>query len=389
MNILIVIPYFSFTYGGTTKSVKELAGELGKQGINIDLVTTNADGNQTLDVPVFEWIEQANYRVKYFPCWHKGDLIFSLSLIKWLKQHLQFYDIVHTNTVFAPIISVTHWLCRWQNVPYMVTPHGMLEPWALHYKSAKKQLYFNWIEKPALSQASAIQTLAHSESQNIHQLGFSKTMVIPNGIHHQELENLPSPEAFYQAFPETKNKHLILFLGRIDPKKGLDLLAPAFGKLHQQFPETHLVIAGPDHIGFLPTVKNYFEQANCLPAVTFTGMLTGELKSAALAAANLYIAPSYSEGFSMSILEGMASGLPSVITKNCNFPEAAQAQVAHVVEPKVTDLSQALIQCLSRPLEAQKMGDRARDFILEHYTWDQVATRLIEVYTNIFEDKQQ
>jgi glycosyltransferase involved in cell wall biosynthesis len=389
MKILIVIPYLSFTYGGTTKSVKELAGELGKQGIKIDLVTTNADGNKTLGVPLLEWIDQATYRVQYFPCWHRGDLIFSLSLISWLTKHLKDYDLVHTNTVFAPLISMTHWLCFWQKVPYVVTPHGMLEPWALNYKSAKKQFYYQWIEKPVLSQANAIQTLAPSESENIRKLGLNQTFIIPNGIHRQELEYLPSLEAFYQTFPETQNKHLILFLGRIDPKKGLDLLAPAFGKLHQNFPETHLVIAGPDHIGYLPTVRKYLEQAECLQAVTFTGMLTGELKFSALAAASLYVAPSYSEGFSMSILEGMASGLPTIITKNCNFPEAGQAQAAYIIEATVTDLTQTLINCLSEPIEANKMGDRAQEFIFEHYTWDKIASKLIEVYTYIFKESQR
>jgi len=384
MNILIVIPYFSFTYGGTTKSVKELAGELGKQGINIDLATTNADGNQTLDVPIGEWIEQTNCRVQYFPCWHKGDLIFSLSLINWLRQNLYSYDIIHTNTLFAPIVSITHWLCRWQNIPYIITPHGMLEPWALQYKSAKKQLYYRWIEKPALSQASAIQTLAPSESENIQKLGFTHSYVIPNGIHRDELADLAAPELFYQGFPETQNKHLILFLGRIHPKKGLDILAPAFGKLHQQFPETHLVIAGPDHIGFLPTVQRYFEQANCREAVTFTGMLTGKLKSSALAAANIYIAPSYSEGFSMSILEGMASGLPCIITKGCNFPEAEQAQVAKVVDMDSSAIALAMQECLSEPAKAQEMGDHAREFIFEHYTWDQVAAKLLKLYNSIY-----
>lgn len=384
MDILIVIPYFSFTYGGTTKSVKELAGELGKQGINLDVVTTNADGNQTLDVPIGEWLEQANYRIQYFSCWHKGDLIFSLSLINWLRQNLPSYDIVHTNTLFAPLVSVAHWLCRWQHIPYIVTPHGMLEPWALQYKSAKKQLYYRWIEKIALSQASAIQTLAPSESENIQKLGFTHSYVIPNGIHHYELANLAAPKLFYQAFPETQNKHLILFLGRIDPKKGLDLLAPAFGKIHQQFPDTHLVIAGPDHIGFLPTVQHYFEQANCREAVTFTGMLTGKLKSSALAAANIYIAPSYSEGFSMSILEGMAAGLPCIITKGCNFPEAEQAGVAKVVDMDSSAIALAMQECLSELEKAQEMGDRAREFILNHYTWDQVAAKLLKLYNSIY-----
>lgn len=383
MKILLIIPYLALIYGGTSKSVLELARTISKTGIKVDLVTTNANGNTKLELPVNCWLSQENYRIQYFSCWNKGDFIISTSLIFWLIQNLHSYDLIHTNTVFAPLISLTHYLCRVQKIPYIATPHGMLEPWALSYKTSKKQVYYHLIEKPLLKQANAIQALARSESENLNALGYSQTTIIPNGISRLDFEPLANPEHFYQAFPETQNKHLILFLGRIDPKKGLDLLAPAFGTLHQQFPKTHLVIAGPDHIGFLPIVKTDFQEAACLQAVTFTGMLTGELKFSALAAANLYVAPSYSEGFSLSILEGMASGLPSIITKNCNFPEAAQVQAAHVVEPTVTALTQALVDCLSNPIEAQKMGDRAREFIFDHYTWDKVATKLVKIYHQV------
>ena len=126
---------------------------------------------------------------------------------------------------------------------------------------------------------------------------------------------------------------MVLGLGRIDPKKGLDLLAKAFTKAHQVFPDTQLIVAGQDNTGFLPIAQNYFEEAGCSSAVKFTGMLTGEIKYAALAAANIYVAPSYSEGFSMSVLEGMASGLPCVITTGCNFPEASEVSEIVDIDP--------------------------------------------------------
>jgi len=112
-------------------------------------------------------------------------------------------------------------------------------------------------------------------------------------------------------------------------------------------------------------------------------MLAGSLKYAALAAASVYVAPSYSEGFSMSVLEGMAAGLPCVITTGCNFPEAAMAQAAHVVKIDADEITRALIQCLSHPQQAKEMGDRARQLIFEHYTWERIAAKMIEVYTAI------
>ncbi len=260
----------------------------------------------------------------------------------------------------------------------------MLEPWALSYKAWKKAFYYALFEKPALNRAGAIQMLASTEAEGAKPLNLKAPIVIaPNGIHRQDFETLPAPEAFYQKFPDTRNKTLILFLGRLDPKKGLDLLAPAFAKVHAQFPQTHLAIAGPDNIGFLPTAQGYFAEAGCLNSVTFTGMLTGSLKYAALAAASIYVAPSYSEGFSMSVLEGMASGLPCVITTGCNFPEAAAAQAAYVVSINAGELAAALIQCVSTPQEAKAMGYRARHLIFESYTWERISSKMIEAYTAI------
>lgn len=384
MKILIVIPALGIVYGGPSKIVAELAQALGNHGIDIDIVTTNANGSTTLDVPLHTWVIEKSYRVKYFPYWQISEYKFSWSLTGWLCQHIADYDLVHTNAIFSYPVLPAHWICQLHRVPYIVTPHGMLEPWALSYKAWKKRLYYTLFEKKSLQNASAIQITGSPEVNNVKSLGIETPLIFaPNGIHYQDFETPPDPNVFYQQFPDTRNKTLILFLGRIDPKKGLDLLATAFAKVNAQFPQTHLIIAGPDNTGFLPVAQSYFAQAGCLDAVTFTGMLTGSVKYAALAAANLYVAPSYSEGFSMSVLEGMASGLPCVITTGCNFPEAAKAEAAFVVNIDADEIASILIQCLKSPQQAKEIGDRARKLILEKYTWDRIASNLIEVYTAI------
>ncbi|HBE20250.1 MAG TPA: glycosyltransferase [Cyanobacteria bacterium UBA11149] len=387
MKILWITPYLGSSYGGTTQVVLELAKTLGGN-IHLDLITTDANGSDKLAYPLELWIDRENYRIQYFPSWHRNDLIFSPSLINWLFNHVSSYDIVHTHTIFAPLISISHRICKAKNIPYIMTPHGMLEPWALAYKAWKKRIYYTLWEKFFLQQASAIQVLAQSEANSIKSLGLNQpVVVIPNGIHPDEFQSLPNPEIFYQNFPNTRNKTIILFLGRIDPKKGLDLLAPAFAKVHNHFPQTHLIVAGPDNIGFLSTARSYFAKAGCIDEVTFTGMLTDSLKYSALAAASLYVAPSYSEGFSMSVLEGMASGLPSIITTGCNFPEAAHAKAAYVVSLDSDAIANALLESLKNPQQAKEMGNRAINFICQNYTWEQAAKRLIEVYTAIAESK--
>ena len=384
MKILIVIPALGNVYGGTSKIVLELAESIGKLGVNVDVVATNANGEKTLDVDLNQWIIQKHYRVRYFSYLDFLDYKFTLSMSQWLFSNVSSYNLVHTHAIFSYPVLVAYWMCQLHKIPYLATPHGMLEPWALAYKIWKKKLYFNWLEKPALQKASAIQMLAAPEAERIKNLDLKPPLVIvPNGIHREDFASLPDPEIFYQQFPETKNKRLIIFLGRIDPKKGLDLLAPAFAQAYQKFPDTHLIIAGPDNTGFLPTAQSYFIKAGCSHAVTLTGMLTGNIKYAALAAAKIYVAPSYSEGFSMSVLEGMAAGLPCVITTGCNFPEAGEAEAAIIVNIDVGSIAKAIIQLLKDDQQAKNMGYRARQFILDNYTWDKIALKMVSVYEDI------
>ena len=385
MKILFLIPYLGFSYGGTSRVVIELAKSLGVLGPCIDVVATNANAAAALDVPLQKWLEQDYFRVQYFPTWHRHDLIVSPSLIQWLIRHIKDYGIVHTHTLFAPLVSFTHTLCRYHKIPYVITPHGMLDPWALSHKAWKKRIYYSLFERPALKQASAVQVLSSSEKEQVSKLGYSQTIFIPNGIHKEDFESLPCPDLLYQKFPHLQDKKLILFLGRIDPKKGLDLLAPVFARVHAIFPDTHLVIAGPDSINFLTTVKSYFKDANCLNNVTFTSMLSGSIKYSALNAADIYVSPSYSEGFSLSVLEGMAAGLPCIITENCNFPEARAAKAAYVVQTHADDISDALVNCLQNCREAKALGNTARNFIFQNYTWKASSQKLLNAYEKILE----
>ena len=383
MRILFISPYLGAAYGGTSKVVTELATSIGRPGSQIDVATTNANDLETLDIQTDCWISESSYRVRYFNTWNRSDLIISPSFTKWLTKHIKTYDLIHTHTLFSPLISFANGLCQFYKIPYIMTPHGMLDPWALAYKAWKKRIYYTCFEKRLLENASAIHVLSASEQAQVTKLGFKRTALIANGVHQRDFEKLPDPDLFYKHFPHLKNKKLILFLGRIDPKKGLDLLALAFAHVHKSHPNTHLVIAGPDSINFTLTVQRYFAEVNCLDFVTFTGMLSGPLKYAALAAADLYVSPSYSEGFSMSVLEGMAAKLPCVITENCNFPEAQQAQAAYVVPTNSKAIGDALLTCLNNCKFSTEMSDRAQSFIFQNYTWEKSAHKLAEIYRDL------
>lgn len=386
MKILHVIPAIGSIYGGSSSSVLNLSMAMGQIGVEVDIITTNVNGTQILDVPLKTWLQEKHYRIQYFPCWYLKDYKISADMAGWISRHVCEYDVVNTHAIFSPSIFPIYRACHRHGIPYIIHPHGMLTSWALNYKSWKKTPYYNLIEKPAIAQASRIRVLAQSEADCLKQLNpLAPLALVPNGIWKSDFTKMPDRQEFDQAFPETNGKTLILFLGRIDPKKGLDLLAKAFERIRQQFPNAHLVLAGPDNIGFKPTAESYFAEVGCLDVVTFTGMLTGSLKYSALAAATVYTAPSYSEGFSMSVLEGMACRLPCVITTGCNFPEAAAANAAHVVAIDAEAISKALIYCLRDPSAARDMGQRARKLVFEKYSWEAIAQQMKTTYETILQ----
>ncbi|MFQ3638726.1 MAG: glycosyltransferase, partial [Chloracidobacterium sp.] len=323
MRVLFVVPYLGAKYGGIAKVVQELSQAAGGAGAAVDIITTDADGEQRRQVAHCTWNEADRYRVMYFPCWHRKDFILSRSLVRWFAQHGATYDVIHTHSIFAPLIAAVQWHCRRQGLPYVTTPHGMLEPWALAYKAWKKRAYYKLIEQPALRGARLIQATASQEAKHIASLDLDTPVeLIPNGLRRQEFESLPASDVFYAAYPALRHKRLILFFGRIDPKKGLDLLAPAFARIHEKHPTAHLLVVGQDNVGFLPRAKQFFVDAKCMNAVTFADWMSGALLYAMLRSVELHIAPSYSEGFSMGILMCIAAGAPTIKTTGCNFPEA-------------------------------------------------------------------
>ena len=378
MKILLLIPALGMVYGGTSKLLPALAAALGRRGIQIDLVTTDANGAATLDVPTGRWIEEDGYRLRYFSRLGRVEYKLSLPLLGWLARHAADYDLLHITSDFNFPVLAAAAVCRWRKVPYLFTPQGMLEPWALGYKARKKRLYYEWIERPlVLRGARALQALNRSEAANIKALQLGPpVIVLPNGTDPAEAGagGLAKAEVFLDRFPEARGKTLILFLHRVDPKKGLDILAKAYGQVRGRFPQTHLVVAGPDTVGHTAVAQGFFELNGCADAVTFTGLLEGDAKHGALAAASVFVAPSYSEGFSMSVLEAMAAGLPCVLTEGCNFPEAGEAGAARIVPTgDAGRFAAELGDLLDRPEVARTLGAHARELVLGRYTWPRIA----------------
>ena len=208
----------------------------------------------------------------------------------------------------------------------------MLEPWALQNHRWRKELYARLVERKNLKRAFCLRALTETEALQYRSFGFrGRIAVIPNGVDFPVRHN---PELLLSRHPELRGKRVVLFLGRLHRKKGLDLLISAWRTVASQSRDAHLLLAGPDSDGTLAEAKSAVTNHGITSSVTFSGALNDDLKISALACASGFVLPSRSEGFSAAVLEALASGLPAVITSHCNFPDVATQRCGWVVRAK-------------------------------------------------------
>jgi poly(glycerol-phosphate) alpha-glucosyltransferase len=286
-----------------------------------------------------------------------------------------------------PSLAVTQWSSR-TGCPYLVTPNGMLEPWALRNSAWKKKLAGFLYERRMLSKAACIQANTGKEAADIRAYGLKNPIaIIPNGVDFASFANFPSRTALESRIPALKGRRWMLFLARIHPKKGLPHLLKAWAKIwksesgKQKFGDWVLVIGGPDELGHEAEMKRLATELGIESGVLFTGPLHGKEKLAALGGSELFVLPSFSEGFSMAVLEAAAAGLPVMLTPQCNFPELAEAGGAVEVSPDVSGCETGLRQLLALPdPERQAMGQRGKALVGRSYTWPMVADQMLAVY---------
>ena len=208
--------------------------------------------------------------------------------------------------------------------------------------------------------------------------------MIPNGIDPQDYLHLPDPAEAEEARPGLHDRLVVLFLGRLSPEKGLDQLVGAWSIVVAKCPQAILVLAGPDHRNYRGLVQNLVDTKGLGSSVIMPGMLRGREKLAMLSRADVLVQPSYSEVLGLAVLEALACAKPCVITTGCNFEQVAAIGAGRVVEPAADALAAALIEVLSLSLQdRQMMGMRGRALVLQNYTWDIVARKMLTVYSCI------
>ena len=291
-------------------------------------------------------------------------------------------DIVHSHGLWMWSDWVASQAARARKLPHIVSPHGMLEPWAMANSARKKQIMWRLFQRRALTNARVLHALCDAEKTAMRNLGLTNPVaVIPNGVNLSEFADLPDKSEFDAAFSIAKNRKILLFMARLHPKKGLVPLLHAWRELAPNFPDWLLVIAGPDENGHRAELEKLVAQFELQAATTFTGMLDGALKRAALSRADAFVLPSWSEGFSIAILEAMACRLPVLLTPECHFDDAVTAGAALQSEPDAPSLARAARALLEMSDDARaQMGARGCELVARKYTWERVAAAWKSLY---------
>jgi glycosyltransferase involved in cell wall biosynthesis len=264
--------------------------------------------------------------------------------------------------------------------PYIASAHGMLQSWALNNRRIRKAIHGALIERSNLRHAGCLHALTHAEVKAYRDYGLQNPVaVIPNGV---DIPRDIDPCAFLNEFPGLRGKRLILSLGRLHFKKGLDLLCEAWAAAARRWPDAQLVLAGSGLENTRTSVEDLVSASGIGHQVTFTGMLNSALKWSALSAADCFVLPSYSEGSRASVLEAMGVGLPVIITKECNLPEVAELGCGWVIEPNSSQLESALHECLAASTsDLAGMRANGQRLVERDYGWRVVGKHMSEVYT--------
>lgn len=288
--------------------------------------------------------------------------------------HLKEPALIHIHGLWIyPSVVALHWSrC---SKPYVVSPHGMLDPWALKNSGWKKRISAALYEDRHLRGAACLHALNHPEAEAMRAYGLKNPIcVIPNGV------ELPAESEARSSPAGTRN---LLYLGRLHPKKGLPLLVEAWCKVQRMAEESgwRLIIAGWDQLGHQSDLQALAAKLHSGASIDFVGPQFGEAKSALFREASTFILPSLSEGLPMTVLEAWSWGLPVLMTTNCNLPEGSRAGAAIMMEADMESICTALKQLFSmKSVERDAMGARGRRLVEEQFRWPHVADQMTQVY---------
>jgi len=371
MKVLHVIPSMSPARGGPGIVLRSLMPALAAGRVTVHVAATDDDGpDARLRVPHGVAVQEGGASVFYFPR-ESRFYSFSWPLARWLAQHVRDYDLIHVHALFSFPSVVAARQARRQGVAYMIRPLGTLSAWGLKTRRPLlKRLSLACLEKPLLRDAAAVQATSEMEVQEILRVcPEARVIEIPNPVE--------TPDGDI-ARPDPAPPFTILFLSRLDRKKGLEPLLAAFNRCIKAGADLQLTVAGGGDPEYVDPMR---ERAS--KRTRFTGAVNAEQKRVLFSQAHLFVLPSHSENFGVAVVEAMAHGVPVLISPRVGIADAvAEANAGVVTECDDETLAAAILRLSGNPAILAEMSDNARRLALS-YTPEPVAASLISAYESI------
>jgi len=376
LKILQLVHTLDPSVGGVATSVLALSRGLARRGHKIDIVVLDdsaAARIKNVDLTVHALgAGRTNYR-------------YSRALLQWLRKHGGDYDRVIVNGIWQYLSFAAWRRYAGSSIPYYVFPHGMLDPWfkkTFPLKHLKKWLYWPWAEYRVLRDASAVVFTSEEErllARKSFWLYRAREKVSPLGIEAPQVSQNAKSE-FLARFPRLQNTRNFLFLGRLHPKKGCDILLDAFARVNSGEPSS-LILAGPDQIGWEGELRQKVDRLRLTDRVVFTGMLQGAMKHGALASADAFILPSHQENFGIAVVEALAAGVPVLISNRVNIWREIDADRAGYVEPDDLEGTMRLLQRWidTSPSEREAMRQNARKCFQQRFEINRAVDSLLQI----------
>ena len=394
MRVLQIVPSISLVYGGPSQMVMGFSAALAAAGVDVTVLTTDSNGDTgqpPLDVPLNTPIPQDGYQIRYFRCSPFRRYKFSLDLLCWLNRHAQEFDLAHIHALFSPISTAAATVARLRGLPYLLRPLGTLDPADLRKKKQLKQIYAALFERSNLAGAAAIHFTSAQESKISERFGaMTRDLVIPLGVKPPAPTTTSSAEFRQKLGIPADRAPLILFMSRLDPKKGLDLLLPALTQLIYEGSNFHWILAGsnPQDLAYEDKIRTEIRNSPLAAQTTLTGFVSGDLKAELLTHADLFILPSYYENFGIAVAEAMAAGLPVVISDQVHiWQEVQQAEAGWVVACNKDALTDLLRMVLQDATELKRRGKQGQDYASSYYSWSAIAQTTVDAYSQILKLK--
>lgn len=376
MHLATLTPYLSRSAGGLFPLIQGLNQALLTEGLEIDVLA--------FDDPCTEH-DRASWqplRTQTFALRGLGGFAYAPGMANVLERLDP--DLVHSHGLWLYHSWLAERWARRRQRPSLISPQGMLDPWALRHLSWKKHLAALAFERRHLRSADCLHAVSVAEVEAIRAYGLRNPIaLIPNAVDLPDTELTGALPPWPESFQEGGS--VILFLGRLHPKKGLVPLLEGWAQLRQRDPKSlerwRLAIAGWDQLNHRSQLEELAARLQISSTIHFCGPLHGAGKDAAFRHADAFVLSSFSEGMPTAVLEAMAYGLPVLMSQACNFPEGFDARAALEVEPSVGSVAAGLARFVALSVdERSAMGARGRELVAERYTWATLAPRMRAVY---------